>query len=184
MHKNILILTGSPRKNGNSDMLAEAFARGARAGGHAVSIFNTTKNMGGCKACDTCWSKGQACSFTDSFTELEPLLEQADALVFATPVYWFGFSAQLKAAIDRLYAYVSPNVQRPLKIRESALLACAEGPADAHVFDGLVLTFESIVQYLGWRNAGHLTVPSVLNKGDILKTDALDKAERFGKNFC
>lgn len=182
MSKNILILTGSPRKDGNSDTLAEAFAKGARAKGHTVSIFNTTKNIGGCKACDTCWSKGQACSFTDAFTELEPLLEQADALVFATPMYWFGFSAQIKSAIDRIYAYISPNTLRPLRIKESALLVCA-GDTDMHVFDGIVPTFEIMLQYLNWRNAGVLTVPGVMEKGDILKTDALEKAEQLGLNF-
>lgn len=180
MSKNILILAGSPRKNGNSDMLAEAFARGARAKGHTVSKVDVTKNMGGCRACDTCWSKGQACSFTDAFTDLEPLLEQADVLVFATPVYWFGFSAQIKAAIDRLYAYVSPKALRPLKIKESVLLACAGEATDTHVFDGLVLTFTGILHYLNWKNAGVLTIPAVQDKGDILKTDALDNAEQLG----
>ena len=182
MGKNILVITGSPRKGGNSDLLAEAFARGASVKGHTVAIFNALKNMGGCKACDTCWSKGRACTFTDAFTDLEPLLEQADTVVFATPVYWFSFSAQIKAAIDRMYAYVSPNTLRPLTIKESALLACA-GDTDTHVFDGLVLTYEIMLRYMQWHNAGILTVPAVMDKGDILKTDALEKAEAFGMRF-
>lgn len=185
MSKNILVITGSPRKNGNSNTLAEAFAKGARAKGHNVTVFNATKSIGGCKACDTCWSKGRACSFSDEFTNLEPLLEQADALVLSTPLYWFGFSAQIKAAFDKLYAYVSPNTVRPLKIKESALLACAgDTVADyPFLFDGLVLHFESILRYQKWENAGILTVPGVLAPGDILKTDALEKAEQFGMKF-
>ena len=145
MKKNILILTGSPRKNGNSDMLARAFADGAESKGHVVTIFSTAKNMDGCQACDSCWSKGHACSFTDAFTDLEPLLEQADVVVFATPLYWFGFSSQIKAAIDRLYAYESPRRLRSLNVAESVLLACAGEPSDAHVFDGLVSTFASMI---------------------------------------
>lgn len=182
MSKNILVITGSPRKGGNSDALAEAFIKGAKAQGHTVTSFNATKKIGGCKACDTCWSKGQACSFTDAFTDLEPLLEQADAVVFVTPLYWFGFSAQIKAAIDRTYAYISPKTARPLKIKESALIACA-GDTDVHVFDGLVLTYEIMLKYMQWHNAGILTVPAVLEKGDVFKTDALEKAEQFGMRF-
>ena len=182
MSKNILVITGSPRKGGNSETLAKAFAKGAEAKGHIVTMFNASKNIGGCKACDTCWSKGRACSFSDGFTELEPLLEQADAVVFATPLYWFSFSAQIKASIDRIYAYVSPNKLRSLKIKESALLACA-GDTDVHVFDGLILTYEIMMRYINWHNAGVLAVPGVMEKGDILQTDALEKAEQFGMNF-
>lgn len=182
MSKDILVITGSPRKNGNTDMLAEAFAKGARAKGHTVTLFNATKKVGGCKACDTCWSKGQACSFTDGFTDLEPLLEKADTVVFATPMYWFGFSAQIKAAIDRIYAYISPNTLRPLKISESALIVCA-GDTDMHVFDGIVPTFEIMTQYMKWRNAGVLTVAGAMDKGDVQKSDALERAEKFGMSF-
>ncbi|MDL2321974.1 NAD(P)H-dependent oxidoreductase, partial [Desulfosarcina sp. OttesenSCG-928-B08] len=128
------------------------------------------------------WSKGQACSFTDAFTELEPLLEQADALVFVTPLYWFGFSAQIKAAIDRTYAYASPNALRPLKIKESALLVCA-GDTDTSVFNGLISMYETMMLYLNWQNSGILTVPGVLDKGDILKTDAQEKARQLGMRF-
>ena len=182
MSKNILVITGSPRKNGNTDMLAEAFARGARTKGHEVTLFNASKKIGGCKACDTCWSKGQACSFTDAFTDLEPLLEKADSVVFATPMYWFNFSAQIKAAIDRMYAYISPRTQRPLHIKECALIVCA-GDTDMHVFDGIVPTFEIMLQYMKWRNAGILTVPAALDKGDVQKTDGLARAEELGMSF-
>ena len=115
----------------------------ARAKGHTVTLFNATKKVGGCKACDTCWSKGQACSFTDGFTDLEPLLEKADTVVFATPMYWFGFSAQIKAAIDRIYAYISPQTLRPPKISENALVSFA-GATDQHGAAGLVSQFETL----------------------------------------
>ena len=127
MSKNILVLTGSPRKNGNTDRLAQAFIDGAIEAGHQVQRFDAgRKRINGCTACDACWSKGTACVFTDGFTELEPMLEAADVLVIASPLYWSTFPAQLKAAIDKLYAYVSPACQHPLKIKESALLACGE----------------------------------------------------------
>jgi multimeric flavodoxin WrbA len=89
--------------------MAEAFMKGALSKGHQVTKFRAAaKAISGCKACNTCWSKDRACSFRDGFTELEPLLEKADVTVFASPLYWFGMSSQIKAAIDRMYAYDYP----------------------------------------------------------------------------
>lgn len=177
---NILVLTGSPRKNGNSEMLADAFIKGAKAKGHAVNKFNAgTKVIGGCKACDTCWSKGNACSFKDDFAELEPLLEQADMIVYVSPVYWWAMTAQIKAAIDRMYAYGSDKALRPLKIKKAALLLCAED-TDQGVFGAAVESHRQILGYLGWESAGMILVPGVHGKGDIEKTGALKKAEDLG----
>lgn len=183
MSKSILVITGSPRKGHNTDTLAEAFVNGAREKGHTVNVFNAAaQEIGGCKACDTCWSKGRACSFQDGFTGLEPLLEQADGLVFATPLYWFGFSAQIKASIDKLYAYNSPNALRKLKIKKSSLLACA-GDTGAGVFDGLAHSYDIMMDYLGWEKGGVLLVPGVYAKGDITGNEALQRAEQMGRGF-
>jgi multimeric flavodoxin WrbA len=181
MAKNILVITGSPRKAGNSDLLADAFISGALSKGHQVTKFAAAaKTIGCCRACDTCWSKGHACSFNDGFTELEPLLEQADVLVFASPLYWFAMSAQIKAAMDRMYAYDMENRKLSLKIKEAILLVCGAGESMA-IFDGVIASHKCALEYLKWRNAGILAVPGVHAKGDILKTDALQKAEQLGK---
>lgn len=183
MVKNILVLTGSPRKNGNSEMMADAFIKGARAKGHIVTKFETAmKNIGGCKACNTCWSKGSACSFQDDFSELEPLLESADVIVFVTPLYWSGMSSQIKATIDRLYAYVSGNCKRPLKIRESVFMICGEGE-EHNMFNGAIETYKGIINYLKWKDLGIITVPGVANKGDIASTNALKQAENLGMSI-
>jgi multimeric flavodoxin WrbA len=179
MKKNILILTGSPRKNGNSEAMADAFIKGAREAGHeAVKFRAGTKKIAGCRVCDTCFTKGTACSVRDDFAELEPLIEKADVLVFCTPVYWFGMTAQIKAAIDRMYAY---DNHRP-PIRECVLLSCA-GDTDTRVFSGVTETYKNIAWYLEWEDRGILTVPDVNDIGDIEKTDALRQAEDMGKNI-
>jgi multimeric flavodoxin WrbA len=181
--KNILVLTGSARSNSNSDLLAEAFIKGARAAGHTVKKFNTAKKkIYGCIACDTCWSTGYACSLEDDFRELQPLLEEADVLVLASPLYWFGFSAQIKAAIDKLYAYVETRTKRPLKIKEAVLLMSAGGEGQ-DVFAGAVATYQRIVAYSGWKDAGILTVDQINDKGAVLETDALKTAERLGASL-
>jgi len=76
MSRNILVLTGSPRKGGNSDLLADAFIKGAKAAGNRVDKYETgLKRIVGCKACDRCYSQGEACVFGDDFNALAPLLE-------------------------------------------------------------------------------------------------------------
>ena len=183
MSKHIVILSGSPRKGGNTDSLVQAFTEGAQTQGHTVSLVHAaSKKIGACKACDTCWSTGRACTFKDDFTTLEPLLEKADVLVLATPLYWFSFSAQIKALIDRLYAYDMPNKLRSLQVRQALLLACAAGTEEG-VFEGLKATFKSITAYMHWENSGMLLVPGVAHKGDIQQTEALEQAKQLGMSL-
>lgn len=183
MSKNILVITGSPREGGNSELMADAFIAGAKAKGHETVKFRAAaKKINGCTACNTCWSKGRACSFDDGFTELEPLLEKADVLVFSSPLYWFGMTAQIKAAIDKFYAYLMDNCQRPLHIKESALLICGEGK-EIESFNGAVETYKYTADYWRWKDAGVLVVPKVYAKGAIAKTDALARAEELGRSI-
>lgn len=181
MGKKILVMTGSPRKGGNSDMLADAFIKGAGSAGHETTKFECAhKNMKPCVACDACYSKSGACVFNDDFNELAPLLEQSDMVVFATPLYWFTFSAQLKAGVDKMYALLTGG--RESTVRESMLLACGESE-DRSDFEGLIKSYQSIARYLNWEDKGILTVPAVSKKGDILKTDFLEEAERMGREI-
>ena len=125
MKKSILVLTGSPRIGGNSDLLADAFIKGANNAGHEVIKCEVgRKNIQGCKACDTCYSRGRPCSFDDDFNDIAPLIEKADVIVFVTPLYWFTFPAQLKAVIDKMYSFLIGK--RNQKIKESLLLVCGE----------------------------------------------------------
>ncbi len=181
IRKNVLVLTGSPRKNGNSDRMAEAFIKGAVSVGHEAIKFETAaKKIGGCKGCQKCWSNDQPCVHRDDFDQLAPLLEGADVLVFCTPLYWFTFSAPLKAAIERIYAYLRDNRHRSLKIKESYLFVCGADP-QLKIFDGISATYREIVSYLKWTDRGILAVPKVSEVGDIEHTDALFQAEELGK---
>ena len=174
MMKNILVLTGSPRNGGNSDLLADAFIKGVEKKGYKVIKFKTaSKKIGGCKACQMCWSNKGACVFNDDFDELQSLIEITDVLVIVTPLYWFSMSAQLKNAIDRLYAYTVDNSKKKLKVKESLLLSCA-GLDDKNIFSGLINTYREIVKYLKIEDKGILTINSVQEKGDIERTSALE----------
>jgi multimeric flavodoxin WrbA len=179
--KNIVIITGSSRKNGNSELLAKSFKEGAEEAGHIVFLFEiASKKLSPCIACDTCFSKDRACSFSDDFNELAPSLENADTIVLCTPLYWFTFSAKIKMIIDKLYSF--DIGKKKLKISEALLIVCAETD-DIMDFDGIIKTFELILNYKKWKNAGILTVPNVNKIGDIKNTDGLNRAKEMGINI-
>ena len=91
MNKKIVVITGSPRKNGNSFAMTEAFIKAAEAKGHIVTRFDAAmRKLGGCHACETCFTTGKACTFDDDFNTIAPAILEADAVVFTTPVYWYS----------------------------------------------------------------------------------------------
>ena len=107
MSKKIVVITGSPPKDGNSFAMTDAFIRAAQAKGHTVTRFDAAMmKIGGCHACETCFKTGKACSFDDDFNLIAPAVLEADALVFTMPVYWYSIPAQIKGVIDRLYSLV------------------------------------------------------------------------------
>jgi multimeric flavodoxin WrbA len=100
----IVVLTGSPRKNGNSAYLAEQFIRGAHEAGHEIFRFDSAhRKVEGCTACNSCGMDGD-CVLKDDFEIVRPHIITADMVVFVTPMYYFGFSTQIKKVIDRFYA--------------------------------------------------------------------------------
>lgn len=184
MSKNILVLTGSPRQLGNSALLADAFIQGAKSAGNAVQVFETAFHpVLPCKACDKCWSNDKPCIFEDDFSKLAPMLEEADVLVLCTPLYWFTMSAQLKAAVDKLYAYVQPNAKRKLKIKECVLLCTAEGTEEDGDFEGLKATYKSIADYLKWTDRGRVLAGKTWEAGEIINTGKLKEALELGKTI-
>ena len=177
--RKILIITGSPRVGGNSDMLAAAFAEGAEVGGNLVKTFHAgRKNIAGCRVCNTCFSTGKACTFDDDFNELAELIQWADGLVLCTPLYWYTFTAQIKAALDKLYSFM--YTEKELRIRDLFLIACAADGEKA--FEGLIKTYEEIAGYLKCDDAGRLIVPGVYEKGEVTKAH-IDAAKTAGFTF-
>ncbi|WP_026888873.1 flavodoxin family protein [Clostridium beijerinckii] len=181
MKKNILVLIGSARVGGNSYLLSEAFIKGAIQSGHEVVKYEVgKKNIKGCIACDTCFSKGTPCSFDDDFNTLAPEIEKADVIVFATPLYWYTFPSNLKGVIDKMYSFIIG--QKKINIKESMLIVCGE-EKDESAFDGIISTYKRINAYQQWTDVGTLIVPGVLNKGDVLSTNYIVQAEMMGRNI-
>ncbi|GFI62011.1 2-amino-4-deoxychorismate dehydrogenase [Clostridiales bacterium] len=179
--KNILIITGSPRVDGNSDRLADAFIDGAVYAENNVVRFDAGRmNIGGCKACDTCFTKRAACSVSNGFNTIAAEIEKSDVIVFVTPMYWFSFTSQIKDVIDKFYSF--SRAGKDISGKESILIVCG-GTADKGDFEGIITTYNLILNHLKWENLGVLTVPNVNEKGEVKATGALEKAEEMGKNI-
>ena len=181
--KKILVLTGSPRKNGNSSMMADAFIKGAEKNGNEVIRFDAGfMKLSGCTACNTCWSTDTACTVKDDFNKIEPYLESCDAIVFSIPLYWFSFPAQVKCIIDRLYAYGGSGGPRPMTIKESALMIVSED-TNPEQFKSLYAMYDGMCSFLHWDVKSILTAGGVGNPGDIQNTEFLATAEELGEKF-
>lgn len=174
MGKNIVVITGSPRRNGNSFAMTDAFLRAAQEKGHNVTRFDAAfRKVGGCRACETCYRTGKACSFDDDFNEIAPAILAADALVFTMPVYWYSIPAQIKGVIDRIYSMVVGG--KDISGKECALIACCEED-DLAVLDGVRIPMERTAALNKWKMVGEVLVPGVLNPGDVDKTDGCRRA--------
>ena len=139
--KNVLILSGSPRMNGNSDLLCDEFMRGAQEAGHEVEkIRIATKKIGYCRACYFCNDHKGQCAVRDDMAGILEKMLQADVIVMATPVYFYSIDAQLKALIDRTVArwlafhdkefyYIMTAAEDTATVMDTTL-ACLRGLAD------------------------------------------------------
>ena len=110
----ILILQGSPNPKGNTARLADEIARGAMASGAKVKeFFIQEHNIASCTACQSCQEpKARGCIIDDDMDDIYKAALEADAIVFASPIYWFTVSAQIKQVIDRFYAFVTSDGHR------------------------------------------------------------------------
>ena len=174
MRKKIVVITGSPRKNGNSFAMTDAFIKAAEEKGHTITRFDAALNkVGGCRACETCFSTGKACTFDDDFNTIAPAILEADAIVFTTPVYWYSIPAQIKGVIDRIFSLVVGG--KDIAGKECALITCCEED-DMSVMDGVRIPMERMCALNKWKMVGEVLIPGVLNPGDIDKTDGCNKA--------
>ncbi|MFR5667705.1 MAG: flavodoxin family protein [Enterocloster bolteae] len=177
MSKKIVVITGSPRKNGNSIAMTEAFIQAAENNGHRVTRFDAAMlNVGGCHACETCFKTGKACSFDDDFNTIAPAILEADTIVFTMPVYWYSIPAQIKCVIDKMFSFCVAG--KDISGKECCLIACCE-ENDKSVLDGVRTPIERSAALLKWSMAGEVLIPGVLNVGDIEKTDGCAQAVRL-----
>lgn len=146
----IVVLQGSPNKEGSTDILVREFTRGAQEGGHSVTRFDLADmNISPCTGCVTCGYEGP-CILQDDNQKIRTAILGADMIVFATPLYYYGMSAQLKIAVDRFCAYNSSITRKRMK---SALLTVAWN-SDTWTFDALESHYKTLVRYLSLQDQG------------------------------
>lgn len=185
MSKKICILNGSPRPNGNTQELITRFTRGAEAAGNEVIRFDLQKmNIHGCLGCCN-GGKDEAspCVQKDDMMKIYPVYREADIVVLASPMYYWGISGQLKMAFDRLFAVaeLSPDYENPHKA--CALLMSAEGDT-ADNFAPVRAFYEGLTSHLGWENIGVVYASGNMEAGAILsKAAQLEEAEKLGRSI-
>lgn len=177
MSKNILIISSSPRKGGNSETLAASFAKGAGETGHNVeTVYLREKKYGFCKGCLACLKVGH-CVIDDDAVEIAARMHDADVLVFATPVYYYSVSGQLKTMLDR----ANPLFDSDYAFTKAYLLAAAAEDGEETV-EGTVKAVQGWVDcFERCELAGTVFAGGVNGVGDIAGHPALEEAYQMGK---
>ena len=146
----ILVIESSPHKKGSSNLLAAHFIQGAEEAGHQISIFDAARaNIHPCLGCDACGMSDPCCQ-EDDMAQLREEILRSDMVVFATPLYYFGMSAQLKTVIDRFYSF---NGKLSAKGLKTALIAAAWDSKDWTMKD-IKSHYETLCSYLNFKNQG------------------------------
>lgn len=172
----VLILNGSARKGGNTDALVENFSRGAAKNCNVETLRVSDFNVRPCKGCNACKvSDSGRCVVHDDMMFFWEKLSKTDVLIIASPVYFYGISATLKAVVDRLHAPARSEL--PLK-KVGLLLAAAS--SDPTVFDPIIMQYEKILSYFKLQNAGVVCVGGVEKPGDAIGNTMLVEATKMG----
>ena len=166
----ITVLNGSPRKQ-NTTFMVDAFVKGAEEAGHTVEVIQVGKmKIGGCLGCEYCHGKGEGkCIQKDDMDKVYPAYADCDMIVFASPIYYFGMTAQITAATQRVYA-----MMKWPKATKAALLLSSMSP---NVYDGAIGTYKGILGFTGIEDAGIFTAKDPENGSEELEKTIYDFAK-------
>lgn len=175
----IILLQGSPNKNGSTDILAENFIKGAKEAGHQVTRYDVAHmNIKPCTGCVACGYEGP-CVQKDDNEKIRKTVLSADMIVFATPLYYYGMSAQLKIVIDRFCAYNSSINRKHMK---SALLTVAWN-SDDWTFEALESHYHTLVRYLDFEDCGMVLGYGCGSPAMTKRSKYPEMAYRLGRNL-
>lgn len=172
----IVVLVGSMRKGGNTDLLSQAFAEGANENNDVEIVSVADYKVNPCIGCNSCFTReGNECFQNDDMSIIYEKLRSADIVVVASPVYFYGISAELKAMIDRLHT----PMRNEFKIKKLALLLVGAASLPT-LFDAIKLQYQLILDFFHLEDAGMVLVRGVKDKGDIKGNEALNEAYNLG----
>ena len=184
----VLGISGSPRRSGNTELLLKEFLRGARAAGHETELFILSElKISPCTSCDSCQENGQ-CIINDDMQSMYSKILEADYIVFASPIYFEGVSAQLKAFIDRFqtlwsrkYILKKALVSSDRGKRPGYFISTAGSKNGRNVFKGAIMVIKAIFHVLDIEYKGELLFKGIEKKGDISRhPDAMQMAFEKG----
>ncbi len=185
-NKSVLILKGSPREKGNSSSRADQVAAGAASSGAQVESFVLQNmNIQPCNACDACHETGdRQCVIEDDMQILYPKLRNADAIVIASPIYWFTMSAQTKLCIDRWYALEGPRGNALAGKQIGIVLTY--GDTDPYTSGAInaIRAFQDMFRYIRASIVG-MVYGTAMNVGDAQKQpDLMEQAYKLGQKLA
>lgn len=170
----ILVLNGSPRMDGNTAAMVEAFAEGASENEHEITVVSVCrKKIAGCLACEYCHTEGKGkCIQQDDMQEVYPLLQEAEMIVLASPIYYHSFTGQLQCAINRIYA-----LDKPENLKKAALIMSS---GVDHVYCGAIYEYQnSFLNYLHLEDMGIFSAYGSQNKSE----EKLEELREFGRSL-
>ncbi len=172
---NILILSGSPRKGGNTDLLVEAFVKGASPKHNVETVSVHDVKVAPCMGCNACFSNdNHSCVQNDDMQAIYDKMSKADMLVVASPIYFYGLSAQLKAVIDRFHNPIRDSFH----IKKMALILVG-GASLPTLFDAILTEYQHCLNFFKMEDAGQVLVRGAREKGDVGSED-LKKSFELG----
>lgn len=175
--KKVLIISSSPRKRGNSELLCEKFREGAEKQGNKVILIRLSeRQIGYCRACDACMKNGGICVQKDDMQEILHLYVEADVLVLATPIYFYGISAQMKTFIDRTYPIWQHLGNKEIYYIISAGL-------NRKIIERSLGDLDGFVEHLeNYQIRGRLYATEVMDTGMVEGTHLMDEAFQMGQS--
>ena len=178
MSKKVFVLSGSPRRKGNSDLLCDEFIGGAKESGHRVEkVFFREKKIAYCSGCGFCF-KEKKCSIQDDMTEILAQMKEADVIVFATPIYFYAMDGQMKTLIDR----TCPGYEELNNKEFYFIMTAADN--DSTAMDVAIAEFRGFTSCLNNPiEKGILSATGVWNIGDVTATKHLNTAYKMGKEI-
>ncbi|WP_165068653.1 flavodoxin family protein [Desulfovibrio sp. ZJ200] len=176
----IIVLTGSPHRQGTSALLADEFIAGATPRGHTIVRFDTAfEKVGPCRACYYCDRHNGECVQKDAMQKILPEILSADMIVLVTPLYYFGMTAQLKTVLDRLMPQREALRRRPVK---SAMLVTCGSDTDWNM-DAIMAHYKVLLRYLPWEDQGVVLARNVFARKDIEGTAYPRAAKALGESL-
>lgn len=172
----IVVLLGSMRKNGNTDLLTQAFVKGASEKNDVDVVSVADYQVSPCTGCNACAQReGNQCVQQDDMVKIYEKLKQADVLVIASPVYFYGISAQLKAIVDRLHT----PMRNQFSIKKMAMILVGAATLP-ELFDSIKMQYQLVLNYFHLKDAGMVLVRGAKDPGDVKQGEGLKEAYELG----